>query len=52
VVTAALPTLLWIRQGHLDWDQAIAEGQLSIDGDAAPVRSLFRPDPEPVTTTP
>ena len=44
VVEAALPTLLWIRQGRLGWAEAVAGGDLAVEGDGDLVRDLFEPD--------
>ena len=43
VVEGTLPTLLWIRQGHVGWTEAVAGGDLTVDGDDDLVRALFAP---------
>ena len=43
VVEGTLLILLWIRQGHVGWTEAVAGGDLTVDGDDGLVRALFAP---------
>lgn len=41
VVTGSLPVVLWVRRGDIEWDDALAQGHLQVEGRNDLVRRLF-----------